>query len=300
MKRFFTAVILAAACALSVSGQTTKEEYLRRYTNLVDRVGAAGVGVETLLDKWEADFPEDDQQLLARFAFCFARCQSSRVIQLPKDRYLGKAPILPMTDSLGNKCNYFEDTLYDDELYALANSAIDKAIALKNWKLDYRFLKLNAMLAYEKESPDMTLQQLKALVDEHYTKHPAWTYEGVEKVGDERRHFPHRLRRFGRSLQSPVGTSAALQQEQPAFPEQYRLLLPGKKGIQESRQAIRRRAQEAPGRPNGHPQRNAPGPLHERYQAGKEVLDFNGQIRGDGAGPPECPDKAGGHEPQIR
>ncbi len=41
------------------------------------------------------------------------------------------------------------------------------------------------MLAYEKESPDMTLQQLKALVDEHYTKHPAWTYEGVEKVGDE-------------------------------------------------------------------------------------------------------------------
>lgn len=185
MKRFFTAVILAAACALSVSGQTTKEEYLRRYTNLVDRVGAAGVGVETLLDKWEADFPEDDQQLLARFAFCFARCQSSRVIQLPKDRYLGKAPILPMTDSLGNKCNYFEDTLYDDELYALANSAIDKAIALKNWKLDYRFLKLNAMLAYEKESPDMTLQQLKALVDEHYTKHPAWTYEGVEKVGDE-------------------------------------------------------------------------------------------------------------------
>ncbi len=184
MKRFLSIAVLLA-CSLAALAQTTQEEYLRRYTNLAERVGAAGVGVETLLDKWEADYPDDDQQLLARFAFCFARSQSSRVIQLPQDRYLGNAPILPMTDSLGNKCNYFEDTVYDDELYASANSAIDRAIALKNWKLDYRFLKLNAMLAYEKESPDMTLQQLKALADEHYSRHPAWTCEGMEKVGDE-------------------------------------------------------------------------------------------------------------------
>ena len=69
-----------------------------------------------------------------------------------------------------------------DELYAAANLSIDKAISAQSWRLDYRFMKLNAMLAYEKESPDMTLQQLKALVDEHYTRHPAWVFEGVEKV----------------------------------------------------------------------------------------------------------------------
>ncbi len=185
MKRILCLFTLLMGCSLLAPAQTSQEEYFRRYTNLVERVGAAGVGVETLLDKWEADYPDDDQQLLARFAFCFTRCQTSQVIQLSQDRYLGNAPLVPLTDSLGNKRNFFEDTLYDDELFALANSAIDRAIDLKGWKLNYRFLKLNAMLAYEKESPDMTLQGLKALVDEHYTRHPAWTYENLEKVGDE-------------------------------------------------------------------------------------------------------------------
>ena len=123
--------------------------------------------------------------MLARFAFCFARSQSSQVIELDRDRYLGNAPLLPMTDSLGVKHNYFEDTVYDDDLFADALQMIDQAIATKSWKLDYRFMKTNATLAYEKESPDMALQQLKSLVDEHFTRHPAWVYESVEKIGDE-------------------------------------------------------------------------------------------------------------------
>lgn len=178
----FTALL----CVTLLSGaQTSKEDYLRRYNNLVDRVGAAGVGVETLLDNWAEAYPEDDQQMLARFAFCFARCQTSQVIQLPRDRYLGNEPLLQMKDSLGNKCNYFEDILFDDDLFADAILNIDQAISAKSWRLDYRFMKINALLSYEKESPDITLQQLKALADEHFTRHPAWVYEGVEKVGNE-------------------------------------------------------------------------------------------------------------------
>ena len=182
MKRFL--IIAALCCSLPAMAQQDKQDYVRRYNNLVERVGAAGVGVETLLDKWEADFPDDDQQMLARFAFCFTRCQTPRVIQLEKDKYLGRDPVLPMTDSLGKKCNYFEDTVYDDDLYALANKAIDQANAVKSWRLDYCFLKINAMLSYEKESPDMTLQQLKALADEHYTRHPSWVYDEIDQIGD--------------------------------------------------------------------------------------------------------------------
>ena len=185
MKRFAILAALALLPLVAGAQNTSKEEYLRRYSNLVERVGSAGVGVETLLDKWEADYPDDVQQMLARFSFLFARSQTSQVIQLEKDRYLGNEPVLAMTDSLGKKCNFFEDTAYDDELYAAANLSIDKAISAQSWRLDYRFMKINAMLAYEKESPDMTLQQLKALVDEHYTRHPAWVFEGVEKVGNE-------------------------------------------------------------------------------------------------------------------
>ena len=184
MKRLLILSVLLCGTILAAA-QTTKEDFLRRYNNLVDRVGPTGVGVETLLDNWAAAYPEDDQQMLARFAFCFARSQSSQVIELDRDRYLGNAPLLPMTDSLGVKHNYFEDTVYDDDLFADALQMIDQAIATKSWKLDYRFMKTNATLAYEKESPDMALQQLKSLADEHFTRHPSWVYEGVEKVGDE-------------------------------------------------------------------------------------------------------------------
>ena len=184
MKKILILAVLLGSTLLA-GAQTTREDYLRRYNNLVERVGPTGVGVETLLDNWAAAFPEDDQQMLARFAFCFARSQTTQVIELDRDRYMGNAPLLPMTDSLGVKHNYFEDILYDDDLFADALLNIDQAIAAKSWRLDYRFMKINATLAYEKESPDMALQQLKALADEHFTRHPAWVYEGVEKVGDE-------------------------------------------------------------------------------------------------------------------
>ena len=184
MKRFFT-FLVALALPLSLLAQTSQEDYIRRYNNLVNRVGAAGVGVETLLDKWAEEYPDDMQQLLARFSFWFNKCQTSNVIQLPQDRYLGREPILPMTDSLGRKNNYFEDIVYDDESFGLALEALDKAVALNPNRLDLRLLRIDALTAYEKGSPDMAFSALKSLVDENYRQHPAWEHEAVEKVDDE-------------------------------------------------------------------------------------------------------------------
>lgn len=185
MKRLF--LILLTLVTLTAHAQETysQEEYLRRYNNLINRVGPAGVGVETLLNRWQEAYPEDVQQMLARFSFCFTRCQTTRLEQMAMDRYLGREPILPMKDSLGNKCNYFEVTDYDEELYAQANLAIDQAIALAPNHLDYRLVKLDAMLSFEQGNPDMTLQQLKALADYHFKQHPAWIYEGLGEVDNE-------------------------------------------------------------------------------------------------------------------
>ena len=185
MKRLF--LILLTLVTLTAHAQETysQEEYLRRYNNLINRVGPAGVGVETLLNRWQEAYPEDVQQMLARFSFCFTRCQTTRLEQMAVDRYLGREPILPMKDSLGNKCNYFEVTDYDEELYAQANLAIDQAIALAPNHLDYRLVKLDAMLSFEQGTPDMTLQQLKALADYHFKQHPAWIYEGLGEVDNE-------------------------------------------------------------------------------------------------------------------
>ena len=186
MKRLLI-ILLSLAAALGASAQETlsEQEYLRRYNNLVARVGPAGLGVETLLNKWEADYPDDASQIVARFSFYFTRCQTSRVVQLPQDRYLGREPLLPMTDSLGNKANFFEVTDYDDELYAQANLAIDKAIAALPDRLDLRLAKIDAMMAFEQGQPDMTLQQLKSLADVHFKQHPSWQYEGLGSVDTE-------------------------------------------------------------------------------------------------------------------
>ncbi len=65
MKRFLT-LFLALALPLTLLAQTPQEDYVRRYNNLISRVGPAGVGVETLLDRWAEEYPDDIQQLLAR------------------------------------------------------------------------------------------------------------------------------------------------------------------------------------------------------------------------------------------
>lgn len=186
MKRIFLFLaLLGALLPLSAQENVSPQEFLRRYNNLVQRVGVDGVGVETLLDKWEAACPEDEQQQVARFRFCFERSRTPQVIRLDKDRYLGQEALLPMTDSTGKKCNFFQDYLYDDDLFASALQAIDKAIAAKPDRLDYRLAKADALIAYEKEEPDMALQELKSLVDRHFTLNPAWEYNGMDAVSPE-------------------------------------------------------------------------------------------------------------------
>lgn len=184
MKRLFLLLTLSLL-PLAAGAQTTQEEFLRRYNNLIDHVGADGLGVETLLDKWEEAFPDDYHTMLARFSFCFARSRTARVIQLDRDRYLGESPILPMKDSLGRRCNWFQDYEYDDDLFAAALLAVDRAIDAQPLRLDFRTLRITALMAYEKEAPDMTLAALKGLADKHFKTHPAWQYEGLDTVGDE-------------------------------------------------------------------------------------------------------------------
>ena len=186
MKRFLI-LLMSLALVVPAAGQEnySKEEFLRRYNNLVERVGPSGVGVETLLNKWEEAWPEDVNHRLARFTFCFTRSQSSKVVQMDRDRYMGNPPLIPMTDSLGNKVNYFEVEEYDDELFASANSAITQAIAARENRLDWRFLKINALMAYEKEEPEMTLQELKSLADYNFKRKPDWEHEQMGKVSPE-------------------------------------------------------------------------------------------------------------------
>ena len=176
MKKSFLTLLLAAASCMSVFAQDSAEAFRSRYDALVKRVGLDGVGVETTLDRWEKAYPEDPDMLAARFNYYLLKSAASEIKPMQKDRFLGNRPVLVLKDSLGADVNYFQETVYSDSLFALASTAIDRAIKLHPDRLDLRFSKITALIGYEKESPDMATAALLALIDYDRTAHPSWKF----------------------------------------------------------------------------------------------------------------------------
>ncbi len=184
MKNCFLAAILFMMMPICLSAQSSEKEYFERYALLVNRFGADGVGVETLINKWVNDFPEDVNAYVARFNYYVAKSRSSQVVPKGVAKYLGSAPVVVMKDSLGNDVRYFEEPMYNDSLFTLATSAIDKAISLSEYKLENRFCKLTALEAYEKDDPGMTTLTLNSLIDLYYSVNAIWTYNDQPVDGE--------------------------------------------------------------------------------------------------------------------
>lgn len=186
MRKFITLFALSALTALSVTAQNpTSEDFKNRYQLLVSKLGPTGVGIETLLDKWQEAYPEDIDMLTGRFSYYLTKSQSSAVITKDQKYYLGAAPILTLKDSTGKDINYFQDINYDDVLFGKSQQAIEKAIQLNPDRLDLRLLKSASLIGYEKESPDMALSDLRSLIIYNETAHPTWIYPQVDKVDEE-------------------------------------------------------------------------------------------------------------------
>ena len=178
MKRVFLMMAAALVSVAALYAQTDSQRYEQRYDMLVSRVGAAGIGVETVLNNWAQVDSVNTKMLLGKFTYYFTKAQTAQVVQKDKRKYLGMEPVLTLKDSLGNDVFYFQENVFDDELYGLAVKAADKAVAAWPDRLDFRFLKANAYIAYEKESPDMALAYLQGLVEESMTRGSVWDYDG--------------------------------------------------------------------------------------------------------------------------
>ena len=159
----------------------TSSRYEQRYDLLVSQFGHAGVGVETVLDNWAKVDSTNAKMLYGRFAYMFTKAQTEQVEARPGKKYLGMDPVLTLKDTLGNDVNYFQVNSFDDDLYAESLKAADKAIYYWPDRLDFRFMKANAYIAYEKKSPDMALAYLMSLADENVRRKSSWVYED-EKV----------------------------------------------------------------------------------------------------------------------
>jgi len=203
MKKLFLSVLVmtfavAAACQ-------NASRYEQRYDLLVSQFGPAGVGVETVLDNWAKADSTNAKMLLGRFTYLFTKAQSGVVEARPGKKYLGMDPVLTLKDSLGNDVNYYQINVFDDDIYSEALKAADKAVSVWPDRLDFRFMKANAYIAYEKESPDMALAYLLSLADENVRRKSSWTYED-EKV--DQAFFQDAMQEYCFSLYS-LGTPVA-------------------------------------------------------------------------------------------
>jgi tetratricopeptide (TPR) repeat protein len=158
--------------------QITFDQHRYKYDLLVKRFGLAGTGVETVLKNWEKADSTNADMLQGKFAYYFTKAQTGTVESRHGKKYLGMDPVITLKDSLGNDVNYFEINVFDDELYAEALKVADKAISFWPDKLDFKFMKANAYIAYEKESPDMALACLMELADENQKRKSSWEYDG--------------------------------------------------------------------------------------------------------------------------
>ena len=179
MKKKIAAAALSLLACLSLAAQENAADIKAEYERQVRYVGLAGVGVETIINRWEAAAPEDPEVYVARFNYWLSKSAAeSVVITRPQKRYLGNDPVMTLKDSLGRDVYYFEDVNYDDEAFGEALKAIDRAIELNPQEISYRFGKITSIMDYEKESPDMTAAELSLLIDDYQAGGEGWTYAG--------------------------------------------------------------------------------------------------------------------------
>jgi tetratricopeptide (TPR) repeat protein len=183
MKKTILAIAAIALCA-AAAAQTTTEEFQARYERLVRNVGYSGVGVETLIDRWEEAFPDDANPKLARFNYYYDKALHTEIVAKPgMNKFLGNPPSLTLKDADGQDIPYFEEQFFDEAPFGEAMRVLDAQIAAQPDDLRWRHTKISALCAYEKESPDMAARELNTLIDGD-SKHAAWTLDGAPADAD--------------------------------------------------------------------------------------------------------------------
>lgn len=175
MRKTLTITILSL---LAFSLYAQEVDYAKRYELLVSRLGPAGVGVGTVLDNWQQADSMNVDMLNARVNYYLTKARSTEVVIKSSKTYLAQQPVLTLKDSTGADVYYYQLLKYDDEMFGKAVAEMDNAAALYPDMLDFRFIKANAYISYERESPDMALAYLLELIAEDNVGKRAWKYDG--------------------------------------------------------------------------------------------------------------------------
>lgn len=199
-----TLLIAFALCICLAAGAQSAEEFRQQYLRQTGVAGAGGLGVKTILDSWEAAFPDDTLMLEAKFFYSLAKARGSTVEMRKEKKYLGREASFSLKDSLGNENYFYELPLYDEEYFAQSQRALDRAILLSPKNIGYRFYEITSLLDYEGESPDMAVNALLNLIDLHYSERPDWNMDGQPFTGSA---FPDAVKEYCYALWK-LGTPA--------------------------------------------------------------------------------------------
>ncbi|MBO4742279.1 MAG: hypothetical protein J5533_01470 [Bacteroidales bacterium] len=172
------------AAALLISALCGAQDFKAQYDRQIRMVGYSGVGVETILNRWEEAEPDNTAMLEGRFHYYFAKSKSSSVVAKNQAKFLGAEPVITLKDSTGRDVGYFEEDFFVDSLFALSQKAVDRAIALEPSELAWRVDKINALILYEKESPELAGAEIIKMADYQASKHPEWTHYGKPVTED--------------------------------------------------------------------------------------------------------------------
>ena len=123
-------LLLAAAFMFAVSVFAQSDRYEQRYNLLVSKLGYDGVGVETILNAWEKEDSTNAAMLVGRFNYLFKKAQTYNIIAKDESRFLGMDPLISQKDSTGKAVYYYQETVYDDDIYGQAMKVADKLIGL--------------------------------------------------------------------------------------------------------------------------------------------------------------------------
>lgn len=184
MRRISSLLVLMLISAAAFA-QTTNEEFRARYEKLASKVGAGGMGVETLLDRWARLDSADVNLLKARFNMYFDKSRSTEVQRRDSKRYLGEDAVLTLKDSTGAPVYYHQVPVYDDLLFGKAVRNIDKAILLYPDRFDLKILKISALVAYEQESPLLSKDCLLGVISDYAPGRNEWMSPETGKIDDD-------------------------------------------------------------------------------------------------------------------
>ena len=175
---------IALAAALLISALCGAQDFKAQYDRQTRMVGYSGVGVETILDRWEAAEPDNTAMLEGRFHYYFNKSKRTEVVAKNQTKYLGADPVISLKDSTGRDVGYFEENFFVDSLFALSQKAIDRAIALEPSELAWRVDKISSLILYEKESPELAGGEIVKMIEYNAAKHPSWTHYGEQATED--------------------------------------------------------------------------------------------------------------------